>query len=83
MDINDLHDLRDGKTVRRRRTFNPFIHISHDTPLMRMLYNITRPAQDPGELKKPLVLAAKKKIAAATTRPGGSMVSYTKERRKF
>ncbi len=83
MDINDLHSVRDGNTVRRRRAFTPFIHISHNTPLMKMLYNITRPPQDPVLLKKPLVRAAKKKIAAGTTKPGGSMVSYAKERKNF
>ena len=83
MDINALHALRDGKTVRRRRAFSPFIHISHETPLMSMLYNITRPPQDADAPKKPLVRAAKQKIAATTTKPGGSMVAYSKERRTF
>jgi len=31
MDINDLHDLRDGQSPRRRHAFNPFIHLSTDT----------------------------------------------------
>jgi len=43
MDINDLHDLRDGASPRRHRTFNPFIHIAVDSPLMQMLFTITRP----------------------------------------
>ena len=79
MDINDLHDLRDGASLRRRRTFNPFIHISTETPLMRMLFSITRPAgiHDHKPANKRVV---RKKVVRATTLPAGSMVAYNKER---
>jgi hypothetical protein len=79
MDVNDLHDLRDGASVRRRRTFNPFIHLSTDTPLMRMLFSITRPGgiHDHKPAHKRVV---QKKVVRASTLPAGSMVSYSKER---
>lgn len=47
MNILDLHELRDGlsgATRRLTRSFNPFIHVSQDDPLIRALYAITRPA---------------------------------------
>jgi hypothetical protein len=79
MDINDLHDLRDGASARRRRTFNPFVHLSTDTPLMRMLFSITRPGgindHQPAHKR-----VARKKVVRAATLPAGSMVSYSKER---
>jgi hypothetical protein len=79
MDINDLHDLRDGASVRRRRTFNPFIHLSTETPLMRMLFSITRPGgiHDHKPAHKRVV---RQKVVRASTLPAGSMVSYSKER---
>ena len=78
MDINDLHALRDGASVRRHRRFNPFIHLSTDTPLMQMLFTITRPvAPEVGTVKKHLV---RKKIVKAAALPAGSMVAYAKER---
>jgi len=79
MDINDLHDLRDGSSPRRHRTFNPFIHLSPDTPLMRMLFSITRPGgiHDAKPANKRVV---RKKVVRAATMPAGSMVSYSKER---
>lgn len=82
MDLHHLHELRDGKAAPKRRAFNSFIHVATDTPMMRVLFNITRPANDVPETKTPIVRAAKKKIAAAT-KMGGSMVSYTKERPKL
>jgi hypothetical protein len=79
MDINDLHDLRDGASPRRRRTFNPFIHLSTETPLMRMLFSITRPGgihdHKPGHKR-----VVRNKLVRASTLPAGSMVSYSKER---
>jgi len=84
MDINDLHDLRDGKSVRRRRAYNPFIHLQHDAPMMRLLFSITRPAENAPLVKKKAVMrAVVKRAAAATAKPGGSMVSYTKERKNL
>jgi hypothetical protein len=88
MDINDLHDLRDGASPRRRRQFNPFIHLSTETPLMRMLFSITRPGAAAKEhhLANKRVTARKKIIHAAGAAPSappapsGSMVSYAKER---
>ena len=88
MDINDLHDLRDGASPRRRRQFNPFIHLSTETPLMRMLFSITRPGAAAKEhhLANKRVASRKKIIhaagsaAAAPPPPSGSMVSYAKER---
>jgi hypothetical protein len=79
MDINDLHDLRDGTSPRRRRAFNPYIHLSTDTPLMRMLFSITRPGgiHDPKPANKRVV---RQKVVRATTFPSGSMVKYAKER---
>jgi hypothetical protein len=79
MDINDLHDLRDGASTRRRRMFNPYIHISTDTPLMRMLFSITRPpgADDAKPAHKRVV---RKKVVRAAKLPAGSMVAYSKER---
>jgi hypothetical protein len=83
MNVQHLHDLRDGKSVRRRRAFNPFVHISIDTPLMQMLFNITRPPQDKPAVKKGIVLATKRKVAPTTPTAGGSMVAYKKERKKY
>ena len=79
MDINDLHDLRDGASPRRHRAFNPFIHLSPETPLMRMLFAITRPGgiHDPKPANKRVV---RKKVVRAATLPSGSMVAYSKER---
>jgi hypothetical protein len=79
MDINDLHDLRDGASPRRHRMFNPYIHISTDTPLMRMLFAITRPPGADG-IKPAHKHVARKKIVRATKLPTGSMVAYSKER---
>jgi hypothetical protein len=79
MDVNDLHALRDGASTRRRRTFNPFIHLSNDTPLMQMLFSITRPA-GVNEHHPAHKRVARKKIVKASTLPSGSMVSYSKER---
>jgi hypothetical protein len=79
MDINDLHDLRDGAAPRRRRMFNPYIHLSTDTPLMRMLFAITRP---PGadDIKPAHKRVVRKKVVRAAKQPTGSMVAYSKER---
>jgi hypothetical protein len=47
MNILDLHELRDGifgSSKRLGRSFNPFIHVNEDAPLIRALYTITRPA---------------------------------------
>jgi len=79
MDVNDLHDLRDGASVRRRRTFNPFIHLSPEAPLMLMLFSITRPG---GTLDHEVAhnRVVRKKVVRAATLPAGSMVSYSKER---
>lgn len=68
MDINDLHDLRDGTSPRRHRTFNPFIHLSPDAPLMRLLFTITRPGgvRDPKPVNK---LVVSKKVVRAAKRP--------------
>lgn len=79
MDINDLHDVRDGASPRRHRTFNPFIHLAIDSPLMQMLFAITRPAgiHDHKPAQKRVV---RKKVVRATTLPAGSMVAYSKER---
>jgi hypothetical protein len=78
MDVNDLHGLRDGISTRRQRRFNPFIHLSTDTPLMRMLFSITRPAGP--EVKATTKRVLRKKVVKGTTLPGGSMVAYNKER---
>jgi hypothetical protein len=79
MDINDLHALRDGASPRRHRAFNPFIHLSTETPLMRMLFSITRPGgiHDPKPANKRVV---RKNVVRAATLPSGSMVEYAKER---
>lgn len=79
MDIHDLHDVRDGAGPRRQRVFNPFIHLSVDTPLMRLLFSITRPtgSQQPRPANKHV---ARKKVVRATSFPAGSMVAYSKER---
>ena len=77
MDINDLHDLRDGALPRRHRPFNPFIHLSTETPLMRMLFSITRPGSDVKIVNKRVV---RKKIVHVAKLPAGSMVAYNKER---
>jgi hypothetical protein len=79
MDINDLHDLRDGTSVRRRRKFNPVIHLSTDTPLMRMLFSITRPAGT-NDVKPVHKRVVRKKVVRASTIPSSSMVAYSKER---
>jgi hypothetical protein len=79
MDINDLHDLRDGASVRRRRIYNPFIHLSTDTPLMRMLFTITRPS-NLEDIKPAHKRVVRKKIVRAAKLPAGSMVSYNAER---
>lgn len=82
MDINDLHAVRDGGSPRRRRTFNPFIHLSPDTPLMRVLFAITRPSNFK-ETKPAKHHIVRKKVVRATHLPGGSMVAYAKERRNL
>jgi hypothetical protein len=79
MDINDLHDLRDGASPRVRRTFNPFIHLSTDTPLMRMLFTITRPG-GMNDVKPAHKRVVRKKVVRAAKLPAGSMVSYSSER---
>jgi hypothetical protein len=86
MNILDLHELRDGVsglTRRITRRFNPFIHLSEDEPLMRALYAITRPALRESELKLPPVQHYVRKPIAkpAGIKMGGSMVSYSKERK--
>jgi hypothetical protein len=78
MDINDLHDLRDGASPRKHRRFNPFIHIQTDTPLMRMLFSITRPPSL--DTKATVKRVVRKKIVKAAASPAGSMVKYNKER---
>jgi hypothetical protein len=78
MDINDLHGLRDG-APRRQRVFNPFIHLSVDTPLMRLLFSITRPTGT-HEARPANKKVVRKKVVRATSYPAGSMVSYSKER---
>jgi hypothetical protein len=83
MNVQHLHDIRDGKPIRRRRAYNPYIHLSPHTPLMQMLYNITRPVTPENAVLKPLVRAAKKKIVKAAQAAGGSMVSYAKERKQL
>jgi hypothetical protein len=77
MDINDLHDLRDGASPRRHRAFNPFIHLSPEAPLMRLLFSITRPGHDAKLANKRV---ARKKVVHAAKLPAGSMVAYSKER---
>jgi hypothetical protein len=81
MNVQHLHDLRDGKSVRRRRNYNPYIHLSPNTALMQMLFNITRPVAPENKVLKPLIRAARKKIVKAAQAPGGSMVAYGKERK--
>jgi hypothetical protein len=83
MNVQHLHDLRDGKSLRRRRSYNPYIHLSPNTALMQMLFNITRPVTPDNQVLKPLIRAAKKKIVKAAKSPGGSMVSYSKERKSI
>ncbi len=61
------------------RTFNPFIHLSTDTPLMRMLFAITRPG-GVHDIKPAHKRVVRKKVVRASTMPAGSMVSYSKER---
>jgi hypothetical protein len=80
MNVQHLHDLRDGKSPVRRR-YNPYIHLSPNTALMQMLFNITRPVVPENKVLKPLIRAARKKIVKAAQKPGGSMVSYSKERK--
>jgi hypothetical protein len=79
MDINELHDLRDGAS-RRRRTFNPYVHLSLESPLMQLLFSITRPGgvHDHKPEHKRVV---RKKVVRAAALPAGSMVSYAKELR--
>jgi hypothetical protein len=81
MNVQHLHDLRDGKSIRRRRAFNPYIHLSTNTALMQMLFNITRPVTPENKVLKPLVRAARNKIVKPAQASGGSMVAYAKERR--
>jgi hypothetical protein len=59
--------------------FNPFIHLSVDTPLMRLLFSITRPTgkQSATPAHKRVV---RKKVVRPASFPAGSMVSYSKER---
>ncbi len=78
MDIHDLHDVRDGAAPRRQRVLNPFVHISVDTPLMRLLFSITRPTGQEARLANKRV--ARKKVVHAASFPAGSMVSYSKKR---
>ena len=78
MDINDLHDLRDGAAPSRHPRFNAFIHLSPDTPLMRMLFSITRPGSP--AVKASTKRVVRKKVVRAATLPAGSMVAYNKER---
>jgi len=56
-----------------------YVHLSTDTPLMRMLFSITRPGgiNDHQPAHKQV---ARKKVVRAATLPAGSMVSYSKER---
>jgi hypothetical protein len=86
MNILDLHELRDGVSGLTRkvtRRFNPFIHLSEHDPLIRALYAITRPALNARERKLPPVQHYVRKTIAppAGIKPGGSMVSYSKERK--
>jgi hypothetical protein len=75
MDINDLHDLRDGASPRRHRTFNPFIHLSVDSPLMRMLFQITRPGGI-HDVKPAHKRVVRKKVVRSAVSPNGSMVDW-------
>ena len=79
MNINDLHDIRDGASVRRRRSYNPFIHLAVDTPLMQMLFQITRPGGT-NDAKPAHKQVVRKKVVRATTIPAGAMVPYATER---
>lgn len=79
MDINDLHGVRDGASPSRHRTFNPFIHLNPESPLMRMLFAITRPGGH-YDVKPANKRVVRKKVVRAATPPAGSMVSYAKER---
>lgn len=79
MDINDLHGVRDGAAPSRHRTFNPFIHLDPESPLMRMLFAITRPG-GAHTVKPANKRVVRKKVVYAAPRPSGSMVSYAKER---
>jgi hypothetical protein len=88
MNILDLHELRDGVsglTRKVRRSFNPFIHLSEDDPLIRALYAITRPAVSAREKALPpvkhYVKKAKPIAPPAGIKTAGSMVSYVKERK--
>jgi hypothetical protein len=86
MNILDLHELRDGVSGLSRkvtRRFNPFIHLSEDDPLIRALYAITRPAQSAREQRLPPVQHYVRKpiTPPAGIKTGGSMVSYSKERK--
>lgn len=81
MDINDLHDLRDGASPRRHRTFNPFIHLSTDTPLMRMLFQITRPGGH-HDVKPANKRVVRKKVVRTAVMPAGSMVDWHQKPKK-
>jgi len=90
MDINDLHDVRDGATPRRHRSFNPFIHIQIDNPLMQALFSITRPAkkdksivaaQRPSIARKRVYKKDAEILKTDVTLPQKSMVSYKRELR--
>ena len=82
MDINDLHAVRDGKSIRRHRAYNPYIHLFPNSPMMRLLFSITRPDGVNVKIVKPPMKAVKPKIVRAA-KPAGSMVSYAKERRSL
>jgi hypothetical protein len=81
MDINDLHDLRDGTSPRRHRLFNPFIHLSVDSPLMRMLFTITRPGGI-HDVKPAHKRVVRKKVVRAAVVPSGSMVDWHQKPKK-
>jgi hypothetical protein len=82
MNIYHLHEIRDGKSIRRRKAYNPYIHLSDNTPMMQMLFSITRPAGVNQPTYKPPV-KPKKIVKGVATLPAGSMVKYTKERRSL
>ena len=79
MDINDLHGVRDGASPSRHRAFNPFIHLNPDSPLMRMLFAITRPG-GMHDVRPANKRVTRKKVVRTAVVPAGSMVSYAKER---
>ena len=80
MDVSDLHDIRDGTSPRRHRAFNPFVHLSPDSPLMRVLFSITRPTRPAPKLAAPARPVRKRVVRRTATIPGASMVAYAKER---